>query len=77
MSSQLRNFVDSVEELVALHGDDEQRWFVDWCAEFDDAQREGDHEAATLLLDTLVAFNAWLCSHGNAAAGPRSAGATQ
>jgi hypothetical protein len=74
MSSQLARFVDAVAEAVALHGEDEQRWFADWSADFDEAQRDGDHEAATLLVDTLVAFNAWLsgqaggASHGRARA---------
>jgi hypothetical protein len=70
MSSQLAGFVEAVGEAVALHGEHEQRWFVDWCADFDEAQREGDDEAATLLLDTLVAFGVWLRSSDHAGARP-------
>jgi hypothetical protein len=70
MSSQLAGVVDAVAEAVALHGEDEQRWLADWCADFEQAQREGDHEAAKLLLDALVAFGAWLRSSDHAGARP-------
>lgn len=75
MTSQLAEFMDAVADAVALHGEDEQRWFADWSADFEQAQREGDHEAATLLLDALVAFNAWLGTQGEASAASRGAGA--
>jgi hypothetical protein len=60
MSAQLAGFVDAVAELVEAHGPDERSWFAAWCADFEEAGREGDDAAATLLLDALVAFNAWL-----------------
>jgi hypothetical protein len=75
MTSQLAEFVDAVADAVALRGEDEQRWFADWSADFEQAQREGDDETATLLLDTLVAFNAWLGSRGETSAASRGAGA--
>lgn len=36
MTSQLAEFMDAVAEAVALHGEDEQRWFADWSADFED-----------------------------------------
>lgn len=70
MSVEFSGFVDAVAEFVELHGPDEQHWFADWCADFDDAQRECDNGRVTLLLDALIAFNAWLCDHGRNGARP-------
>lgn len=70
MSTQLAGFVDAVAELVESRGPDEQSWFAEWCADFEEARREGDDAAATLLLDALVAFNAWLRREHNQGARP-------
>jgi hypothetical protein len=63
VSTGLAGFVDAVAEAVQARGPDERRWFADWRADFDEAQRDGEGETATLLLDALVAFNAWLCAN--------------
>jgi hypothetical protein len=68
MSTQLAGFVDAVAELVESRGPYERSWFAKWCADFDEAEREGDDAAGTLLLDALVAFNAWLGREHNVGA---------
>ncbi len=63
MTTELAGFVNAVADAVHVRGPDERRWFADWRADFDEAQREGEDETATLLLDALVAFDAWLCAN--------------
>ena len=70
MSTELSGCVDHVAELVGLRGPDERRCFADWSADFDDARCGGVNGSVTLLLDALVAFNAWLCGHGHKGARP-------
>jgi hypothetical protein len=61
MSTQFAEFLSGVADLVESLGADEQSWFAEWRADFEEAQREGDDGTMTLLLDALVAFDAWLC----------------
>jgi hypothetical protein len=70
MSTQLAGFVDAVAELVESRGPDKRSWLAEWCADFEEAGREGDDAATTLLLDALVAFNAWLVGKHNRGARP-------
>lgn len=58
--------ISDVADRVGRRGSVEREWFADWSEEFAAASVGGDEDECQLLLDALVAFDAWQrCQHPN------------
>jgi hypothetical protein len=54
--------IHDVVDKVSRRGVDVQEWVASWSLEFAQASEAGDEDSCELMLDTLVAFDAWLSS---------------
>lgn len=53
------DFIAAAGERIASRGRQERRWYEGWRNDYDGAVAAGDDDACELLLDVLVAFDAF------------------